>query len=114
MEKNRKAGELLMPAGGLKQYIAAVENGADAVYIGGKVFSARAGAENFSDEEAEKAMDYGHLRGVKTYVTMNTLMEEKDLYPALRPVSYTHLPWPSWLRKTLLSRPTPTPIPDRP
>lgn len=36
MEKNRKAGELLMPAGGLKQYIAAVENGADAVYIGGK------------------------------------------------------------------------------
>lgn len=84
MEKNRKAGELLMPAGGLKQYIAAVENGADAVYIGGKVFSARAGAENFSDEEAEKAMDYGHLRGVKTYVTMNTLMEEKDLYPALR------------------------------
>ena len=61
-----------------------MENGADAVYIGGKVFSARAGAENFSDEEAEKAMDYGHLRGVKTYVTMNTLMEEKDLYPALR------------------------------
>lgn len=40
MEKNRKAGELLMPAGGLKQYIAAVENGADAVYIGGKRFSA--------------------------------------------------------------------------
>lgn len=84
MKKTRKAGELLIPAGGLKQYIAAVENGADAVYIGGKVFSARAGAENFSDNEAEQAIDYGHLRGVKTYVTMNTLMEEADLLPALR------------------------------
>ena len=56
--------ELLAPAGGRAQFIAAVENGADAVYIGGENFSARAGAQNFSDEEAEEAIDYGHLRNV--------------------------------------------------
>ncbi len=80
----RRAGELLIPAGGPAQFIAAAENGADAVYIGGKSFSARAGAENFTDEEAERAADYGHLRGVKTYVTMNTLLEESELEAALR------------------------------
>ena len=67
--------ELLAPAGGKAQFIAAVENGADAIYIGGKNFSARAGAQNFSDEEAEEAIDYGHLRNVRTYVAMNTLMD---------------------------------------
>ena len=74
--------ELLAPAGGRAQFIAAVENGADAVYIGGKNFSARAGAQNFSDEEAEEAIDYGHLRNVRTYVAMNTLMDDSDLKPA--------------------------------
>lgn len=55
MEKNRKAGELLMPAGGLKQYIAAVENGADAVYIGGeKVFSARPALKTFPTKKRRK------------------------------------------------------------
>ena len=74
--------ELLAPAGGKAQFIAAVENGADAIYIGGKNFSARAGAQNFSDEEAEEAIDYGHLRNVRTYVAMNTLMDDSDLKPA--------------------------------
>lgn len=79
-----KRCELLIPAGGKKQYIAAVENGADAVYVGGKAFNARMNAENFSDDELEKAIDYGHVRDVKTYITMNTLLTDEQLEPALR------------------------------
>lgn len=78
-----KRCELLIPAGGKKQFIAAVENGADAVYVGGRDFNARINAENFSVEELEKAVDYGHLKGVKTYVTMNTLLDDEQLEPAL-------------------------------
>lgn len=78
-----KKCELLAPAGGIKQFIAAVENGADAVYIGAKSFSARNRAENFSPEEAERAMDYGHLRGVKTYVAMNTLLSDEEIEKAV-------------------------------
>lgn len=77
-----KRCELLIPAGGKKQYIAAVENGADAIYVGGKAFNARVNAENFSDEELEKAIDYGHVRNVKTYITMNTLLDDDGLVPA--------------------------------
>lgn len=76
--------ELLMPAGGSTQFIAAVENGADAVYVGGKSFNARMNAGNFSDEELARAVDYAHLRNVKTYVTMNTLLTDEELAPALR------------------------------
>ncbi len=79
-----KRCELLIPAGGKKQYIAAVENGADAVYVGGKHFNARMNAENFSDDELEKAVDYAHVRNVKTYIAMNTLLDDDQLIPALR------------------------------
>lgn len=74
--------ELLVPAGGPKQFVAAVENGADAVYVGGKSFNARVNARNFSDEEIEKAIDYAHLRNVKTYITMNTLLDDRELAEA--------------------------------
>lgn len=74
-----KKSELLVPAGGKKQFVAAVENGADAIYIGGKNYSARNNADNFSDEEAEEAVDYGHLKNVKTYVAMNTLLFDDEL-----------------------------------
>ncbi len=57
--------ELLAPAGGMEQLKAAVENGADAVYMGGKLFNARINASNFSDDEMKEAIDYAHLRGVK-------------------------------------------------
>ena len=80
--KNHKC-ELLAPAGGPTQFIAAVENGADAIYLGGKAFGARAGAENFDRNEMEKAIDFGHLRGVKSYVTMNTLLSDDMLPSAL-------------------------------
>lgn len=74
-----KKCELLVPAGGEKQFIAAVENGADAVYVGGTLYNARIGAGNFTAEELEKAADYAHLRNVKLYVTMNTLMDDDEL-----------------------------------
>lgn len=76
--------ELLAPAGGPKQFIAAVENGADAVYVGGRDFNARVNARNFSDGEMEQAIDYAHLRGVKTYITMNTLIGDSELKEACR------------------------------
>jgi len=75
--------ELLAPAGGMEALIAAVENGADAVYLGARVFSARGYASNFSEEELEKAIDYAHLRGVKIYITVNTLLKEGEMESAL-------------------------------
>ena len=85
MKKNSERKiELLAPAGGIKQFIAAVENGADAVYIGGSQYNARIGAGNFSVEEIKQAVNYGHLRGVKTYVTMNTLIYDSELEDAVR------------------------------
>lgn len=75
--------ELLAPAGGMEQLKAAVENGADAVYMGGKLFNARINAENFSDEETKEAVTYAHLRGVKLYATMNTLIKDSELSDAL-------------------------------
>jgi len=75
--------ELLAPAGGMEALTAAVENGADAVYLGARAFSARGYASNFSEEEIEKAIDYAHLRGVKIYVTVNTLLKEREMESAL-------------------------------
>ena len=74
--------ELLAPAGGMEALMAAVENGADAVYLGARAFSARGYASNFSEEELEKAIDYAHLRGVKIYVTVNTLLKEGEIESA--------------------------------
>lgn len=75
--------ELLAPAGSYEAFLAAVENGADAVYLGGKLFNARANATNFEIEELEKMVIYAHLRGVKIYITMNTLLEDNEVKEAL-------------------------------
>lgn len=75
----RKKPELLAPAGSMESLKAAVQNGCDAVYLGGKLFSARQYAGNFSLEELEEACDYCHLRGVKVYVTVNTVYKDKEL-----------------------------------
>ena len=64
--------ELLAPAGGPEQFRAAVNAGCHAVYLGGSLFNARIGAGNFTLDEIKEALDYGHLRGVRTFVTMNT------------------------------------------
>ena len=58
--------------------------GADAVYLGGKQFGARQFAANFSDEELVQAVRYAHLRGVLVYVTVNTLVAEREMEDALR------------------------------
>jgi putative protease len=78
-----KTPELLAPAGNMESLIAAVENGADAVYLGVKDFSARAYAGNFTIEEFREALDFAHLRGVKVYVTMNTLIKDSEMEKAL-------------------------------
>ncbi|MGN0659891.1 MAG: U32 family peptidase [Emergencia sp.] len=78
-----KKCELLVPAGGQEQLIAAVENGADAVYLGGKGFNARINAGNFADEEMKSAIAFCHRRGVRVYVTMNTLIRNEEMQQAL-------------------------------
>ncbi|EHQ87367.1 DUF3656 domain-containing U32 family peptidase [Desulfosporosinus youngiae] len=70
--------ELLAPAGSFEAFKAAVENGADAVYLGGKNFSARASAANFDLEELQKAVRYAHERQVKVYVTVNILIADQE------------------------------------
>ncbi len=75
--------ELLAPAGSMEALRAAVENGADAVYLGAHAFSARGYAANFSDKELEEAIDYAHLRGVKVYVTVNTLLRDEEMEAGL-------------------------------
>ncbi len=71
--------ELLAPAGGMEALKAAVENGADAVYLGAKSFNARRGADNFDGVGLREAIEYCHLRGVLAYVTLNTLVREDEL-----------------------------------
>jgi putative protease len=71
--------ELLAPVGSRESLIAAVENGADAVYFGGRLFSARQYASNFDREELLWAIDYVHARGVRAYVTVNTLIKDAEL-----------------------------------
>lgn len=70
--------ELLAPAGSYEALVAAVQNGANAIYLGGNEFSARAFATNFNREELQAAVAYGHLRNVKIYVTVNTLYEDNQ------------------------------------
>lgn len=78
-----KKVELLVPAGGYEQLIAAVENGADAVYLGANAFNARNFANNFSDEELKQAIEYAHLRNVKVYITMNILINDEEITEAV-------------------------------
>jgi len=75
--------ELLSPAGSPEAVIAAVQNGADAVYLGLGDFNARRGARNFTDEEFQKAVRYCHIRGCKLYVTLNTLVNDRELERAI-------------------------------
>jgi U32 family peptidase len=82
--------ELLAPAGNFEALAAAVESGADAVYLGGNKFSARAYADNFDGETLAKAVSYAHIRGVKVFVTINILLSDRELIEALDYVSYLY------------------------
>ena len=74
--------ELLSPAGGFDSLIAAVQSGADAVYMGFGAFNARRSAKNFTDEEFASAVAYCHLRGVRVFLTLNTLLTDRELVQA--------------------------------
>ena len=74
-----KEVELLAPVGSFESLKAAIQNGANAVYLGGKDFSARASANNFDRNELKEAVKYAHIRGVRVFVTTNTLIKQNEL-----------------------------------
>lgn len=75
--------ELLAPVGDFECLMAAVQNEADAVYLGASSFSARASAKNFDFDELKEAIDYAHLRNVKVHLALNTLIKNNELEDAL-------------------------------
>ena len=84
----KKRVELLAPAGNYQAFVGAINAGADAVYLGGDKFGARAYADNFTKEEICRALRYAHVFGRKIYLTVNTLVKESEfsfLYEFLSP-----------------------------
>ncbi|MDE7301958.1 MAG: U32 family peptidase [Oscillospiraceae bacterium] len=79
LSKTKSKPELLAPAGSTESLTAAVRCGADAVYVGGKLFSARSNASNFSEDELAEAVRYCHLHGVKLYRAMNTIVFAEEV-----------------------------------
>lgn len=79
IQEKHELPELLAPAGSPEAFRAAVAAGADAVYLSGKRFGARKFAPNFTDNEIKEAIDYAHRRDVKVYVTINTLIHDREL-----------------------------------
>ena len=75
--------ELLSPVGSKESLLASIENGADAVYLGGKLFNARKYATNFDDDELKEVVTYAHLRGVKVYVVVNIILRDDELREAI-------------------------------
>ncbi len=83
MKRKTALPELLAPAGSYEALLAAVSAGADAVYLGGKSFNARAYAHNFDAQTLRRAVEYSHIHGVKVYVTLNTLILDRELSSVL-------------------------------
>ncbi len=82
--------ELLAPAGSMEALIAAVQNGCDAVYLGGSMFGARAFANNFDKEELIQAIQYCHVYDVRVFVTVNTLMKEEEIADCVEYVQFLY------------------------
>ena len=82
--------ELLVPAGDINSFYAALNNGADAIYLSGKMFGARSYAKNFTDDELKTVLRLGKIYGVKIYVTMNTLVKEKEVDDFLKEVEFLY------------------------
>ena len=74
-----KKAELLAPAGNMEKLKMAFHYGADAVFLGGKMFNLRAGSTNFEDDELREAVEYAHKRNKKVYVTLNIIAHNKEL-----------------------------------
>lgn len=88
MKKNKI--ELLAPAGTFESLVAAIQNGADAVYLAGTHFGARTNAGNFDDEELVKAVKYAHMRNVQIYVTVNTLINDSEIDDCLEYIRFLY------------------------
>ncbi len=84
------ATELLAPAGNKESFLSAINHGADAVYVGGFRFGARASADNFSNDDLKEMIKYAHKFNVKVYVTVNTLLKDNEIEDALSFVSFLH------------------------
>ena len=82
--------ELLSPAGNIECLKAAINNGADACYLGGKSFGARAFAGNFTNEELKEAVEYAHLYGVKIYITVNTIIYNNEVEEFIEYIKYLY------------------------
>ncbi|ABW19507.1 U32 family peptidase [Alkaliphilus oremlandii] len=82
--------ELLAPAGNLEALKAAVQNGADAIYLGGQDFGARAYASNFDREAMKEAVSYAHIRGVKVYVTVNILVKDEEIETLMEYIKFLY------------------------
>lgn len=82
--------ELLAPVGSFEALKAAVQNGANAVYLGGKDFGARASANNFDRDELKDAVKYAHIRGVQVFVTTNTLRKENEIEDFLEYIKFLY------------------------
>lgn len=82
--------ELLVPAGDINSFYAALNNGADAIYLSGKMFGARSYAKNFTDDELKTVLKLGKIYGVKIYVTMNTLVKENEVEDFLKEVEFLY------------------------
>ena len=79
--------KLLSPVGSPQALIAAVSNGADAVYLGSKLFNARRLANNFTKDELKRAIQYAHMHNVRVYLTLNTLIKNQEMGPFLQQVA---------------------------
>ena len=79
--------EILAPCGGFESVVAAARSGADAVYLGAKDFSARAGAENFSADSLREAVEYCHIRGVRVHLTLNTVVFDDELDDVIKVIT---------------------------
>lgn len=88
MTNNNRKTELLAPAGNMESLRAAVNNGADAVYLGARDFSARSKAANFDREELAAAVRYAHLFGVKVYLAINTILKPSEYNDAIEVAKY--------------------------
>lgn len=91
MNKNPKLPELLCPAGSPDAFRAAIEGGADAIYVGGTAFNARMNAKNFTKEELREAIMLAHAYGVKVYVAANTLIYDNEMDSMLRSAEDAYL-----------------------
>ena len=88
---NMKKIELLAPAGNLECLRIAIDNGADAVYVGGEMFSARAYADNFTNEELVEGINYAHIKGAKVYVTINIMLFDNEIKDVLDFVDFLYI-----------------------